>query len=251
MDISHLIDSLRSLSKFMYVRTEDELGFLQEVHRLLPKYGERIWVLNASFGGLCLLKDYVVDGTHFSHRTKIPTKETARSKAEFFGAFQEIFRHDPRERENFYIVLDAEVWCSDVVAQRWVLDLADQIELNNDKMVKVFMFVSLTKDPIPEKLAGLFEVVEEIYPLDVYKCVRQMYESLHWGEIPSEKDCRSIFKGMTKYQIDTAILRAFIAMKANISEEIGNRQPKQPAAQVGVVTQAVARLLGFESASIT
>ena len=246
MDVSHLVDSLRSLSKFMYVRTEDELGFLQEFNRLLPKYEDRTWVLNATFGGLCFLKDYMADDTHFSHRTHTPTNEAARSRAEFFGAFQDIFRHDPREKENFYIILDAEVWCSDVVAQRWVLDLADQIEVNQDRMVKAFMFVSLTKDPVPEKLAGLFEVIEEVYPLDTYACARRMFESLTWGEMPSEDDCRRIFKGMTKYQIETSIIRALMLSKTPIKESNSNRLPKRPASQLGVVTQAVARLLGSE-----
>jgi hypothetical protein len=245
MDLPHLIDSLRSLSKFMYVKTEDELGFLQEFRRLLPKYEDRTWVLNATFGGLCLLKNYVDDNAHC--HTLTPTHEAARSKTEFFGAFQEIFGHNPVEKENFYIILDAEVWCSDVVAQRWVLDLADQIELNHDRMVKAFMFVSLTKDPVPEKLAGLFEVIEEVYPLDVYGCARRMFESLTWGEIPSEEDCRRIFKGMTKYQIETAIIRAFMLSKTSIPQEVSYRLPKRSADQMGVVTQAVARLLGVES----
>lgn len=248
MDIPHLIDALRSLSKFLYIRTEDELGFLKEIKRLLqPKYEDRTWVLNASFGGLCLLKDYADDRASL-HHTSSPTNEVARSKVEFLGSFQEVFRHDPRERENFYIILDGELWCSDVVAQRWVLDLADQLELNHDRMVKMFMFVSLTKDPIPEKLAGLFEVVEEVYPLDVYGCARRMYDSLMWGEAPSEEDCLRIFKGMTKYQIETAITRAFMHSKPTIIQEVSHRLPKRPPEQMGVVTQAVARLLGFESA---
>ena len=247
MDLSHLIDSLRSLSKFMYIRTEDELGFIREIGRLLPKYEQRIWVLNASFGGLCLLKNYADDRAH-NHHTSTPTGEAAKSRFEFFGAFQDMFKHEPRDNENLYLILDAEVWCSDVVAQRWVIDLADQLELNHDRMVKMFMFVSTTKDPVPEKVAGLFEIIEDVYPLDAYKCASRMYESLTWGEVPSEEDCIRIFKGMTKYQIETAITRAFMCTRTTIPQEASYRQPNRPADQMGLVTQAVADLLGFKSA---
>jgi hypothetical protein len=156
-----------------------------------------------------------------------------------------MFKHEPRDNENLYLILDAEVWCSDVVAQRWVIDLADQLELNHDRMVKMFMFVSTTKDPVPEKVAGLFEIIEDVYPLDAYKCASRMYESLTWGEVPSEEDCIRIFKGMTKYQIETAITRAFMCTRTTIPQEASYRQPNRPADQMGLVTQAVADLLGL------
>lgn len=248
MDISHLTESLRSLSKFMYIRTEDELSLLQEVYHLLGKLKDRIWVLNASLGGLCPLKDYVA--THdCCNATISPTKATVRSQFEFFGAFQDLYGHDPGHGENFYIVLDAEVWCADPVAQRWVLDLADQLQLNDDRMIKVFMFVSLTKDPVPEKLAGLFEVIEDVYPLDVFQCAKRMFESLQC-EVPSEEDCLNIFKGLTKYQIESAIIRSAVISRS-LAQDAARKMPPKASAQMGIITQAVTRLLGFKEESAT
>lgn len=240
MDTSHLIDALRSLSRFLYIRVSDDLEFVKLVLELLPKYKERIWVLNASFGKLCLAKDYVDPHKH----PEVPaSSEASKSKFEYFGAFQEIFRHDPRDHEVFYIILDAEVWCSDPASQRWILDLRDHIGLDAS-MAKSFIFVSLTKDPIPEKLAPLFETIDDDVSPSPYSYASEMFNALQWdGESrPSEAECNEIFSGMTRYQVESAIVRTFIYARNPLDGSF--KLPSNP----DPVLRAVVRLLEFKAA---
>lgn len=243
MDTTHLFDCLRSLSKFVYVRTRDELGFINLFQETMTKHQDRIWVLNAGYGGLSKIEDYLKKG--YGQILNPPTSSGVTTSHEvFFGAFKEIFSHDPRNQENFYLVLDAEVWCADPLAQRLILNQSDQLTLNDERLIKSFIFVARTQDPIPEKISDLFEVVEEGPPdQGVLEQVAISFKNLHWDPPPPEEVCLEIFKGMTKYQIDATIIRAFIAI-VRPAKRVGDEK------QTTMILDAVAKIIGFKEPNL-
>ena len=242
MDTTHLFDCLRSLSKFVYLRTRDELGFINFFQETMTKHKDHIWVLNAGFGGLSKIEDYLKKG--FGQINPPTSSGVTTSHEVFFGAFKEIFSHDPKNQENFYIILDAEVWCADPLAQRLILNQADQLVLNDDRLVKSFIFVARTQDPIPEKVSDLFEVIEEGSQDKVILAqVASSFKNLHWDPPPPDEVCLEIFKGMTSYQIDATIIRAFIAVIRPASR-VGD------ANQTTIILDAVSKIIGFKEPNL-
>jgi hypothetical protein len=238
MENTQLLDALRGLTRFLYIRVTDDLEFVKVILGFLPKFIDRIWVLNPTFGKLCLAKDYVI--SHGYEKAAI-SADVSKFGFGYFEAFQEILSHDPRVMENFYIILDSEVWLSDPICQRWVLDFSDQLELN-PHMVKVFMFVSLTNSPVPDKLTRLFEFIDIEALNDPYVYASEMFDSLAWKDRPSEEQCNDIFKGMTKYQVCNSIVRAFLHLR-----DLAKGDRPNASESSNLVLRAVTHLLSFKA----
>ena len=242
MDTTHLFDCLRSLSKFVYVRTRDELELIKAIYDAMPPHAEFIWVFNAGFGGLCKIEDYLKDGFGPSLNPPNSTGLIASHEA-FLGTFKQIFSQDPRENLHFYVVLDAEVWCADPLSQRLILNQSDQLVRADDRLIKSFIFVSRTQDQIPEKLVDLFEVIEEDPSRGILEQVEKSFRNLHWSPPPPDEVCLEIFKGMTRYQIDATIIRSYLAINRPV-KRLGND------GQTAMILDAVAKIIGFKEPNL-
>src|SRR5574343_642176 len=134
---------LRSLTRMIYVVTDEEDQFITTFAKKLEKFRKRTWVYNAALG-LVPIDQLTKDWLTRAHQ-EVPATMSIHE------ALIQIYKDDPKEEQNFYIVTDPERWLRDEHVQRRLLNIAHQLH-NNIKVVKVMLFVGPRKF-IPEKLS--------------------------------------------------------------------------------------------------
>jgi len=197
-----LVFYLRALTRMIYVVTDEEDLFITQFQKTLSKYNKRTWVFNAALGLVpidALTKDWQTRA-HAEQRDCLGIHE----------AMIRIYQDDPKEEQNFYIITDPERWLRDEHVQRRVLNIAHQLH-NNVKTVKIMLFVGPRKF-IPEKLARYMEVVHDrgMNPEEINEAVSEICTRL---KIPSPEDAPRIFRGLTHYEVNSAIAQSFIKTK--------------------------------------
>jgi AAA+ superfamily predicted ATPase len=188
-----LIIQLRALSRLIYVVTEEEDLFFKKFRNLVKKYSANSHVFDMSFG-LVPLETFVKDW-----------KDKRISNPNTMGiheALEEIYKQDPKDGQNFYIITDPEIHLSDPMVCRRLLNLIYQIR-NDDQNVKLVIFVSSRKF-IPPKLARYIHVIEDkgLSAADILATLDRPCGALKI-EIPA--NYAELFRGLTSYEIEAAV----------------------------------------------
>ena len=197
-----LIHHLRSLTRLIYVVTEEEDRFLSKFHEKMKAHENRTWVFNAALG-LVPIGNLIRDWSNRAHSEN-------REVGNIHDALIHMYKDDPKEHEHFYIITDPERWFRDEHAVRRVLNLTHQLH-NNIRIVKCVIFVG-TRRSIPEKLSRYIEVVNDtgITDEEVGEEVEKLCKQLR-TEVPA--NAVQLFRGFTSYEMEQAITQSVIKTK--------------------------------------
>jgi SpoVK/Ycf46/Vps4 family AAA+-type ATPase len=194
-----LLFHLRSLSRCIYFVTDEEDRFLIKLRDTLKKLADRTWVFNAAFG-LVPLNQLIKD---WNSRTHTENREAGQIN----DALVQIYKDDPRDEQNFYVITDPERWLADPHVVRRVLNILHQVH-NDIRTIKILIFVGSRK-VVPEKLAHYMEVVHDT-GLSSDEILATVEEACNHLGKPAPKDTANVFKGLTSYQIDMSIAQSIV-----------------------------------------
>lgn len=201
-----LLFHLRSLSRCIYFVTDEEDRFLVKLRDTLNKLADRTWVFNAAFG-LVPLNQLIKDWQSRTHTEN-------RDAMQINDALVQIYRDDPKDEQNFYVVTDPERWLGDPHVVRRVLNILHQVH-NDIRTIKILIFVG-TRKVVPEKLSHYMEVVVD-QGLSQEEILATVEEACsHLGKSPP-KDTPTLFKGLTSYQIDMSIAQSIVKTRKDAS----------------------------------
>lgn len=208
---SDFIFHLRALSRVIYVVTDEEDRFLVKLRDMLAKaknttsgtyYVDRCWVYTSTFG-MVPIKTLIQDWSTKAHAVDNDT-------IGFNAAMERVYKDDPKEERNFYVITDPERWLTDAQMTRRVLNVIHQVH-NDNRTLKILIFVG-TRKVIPEALANYVEVVHDtMRPEDTMAVVEAACKHLPGVEPPP--NALNIFKGLTGFQVDMAIAQSITATK--------------------------------------
>ncbi len=189
-DMKHHV---RSLTRLLYVVTDEEDRFLRDFSTTLKKIESRIWVFNAAFGHQ-LLSNMIKDWSTRDHQINSSTQD-------IHSSLIQVYKDDPKEGETFYIYTDAERWLKDEHVQRRILNILHQLN-SNYRIVKCLVFVGSRK-AIPPKLARYFEVVTDrgLSPEDTLDVAKRVAGYL---DVPLPENAVQLYRGMTSYEIEAS-----------------------------------------------
>ena len=148
---TELLFHLRSLSRMVYFVTEEEDRFILKLKDVLKKFVPRTWVYNAAFG-LQPLEGIIRDWQSRAHAQNDQC-------INIHDALIHIYKDDPKDEQNFYIITDPERWLGDPHVQRRVLNIVHQLH-NDIRTIKILIFVGQRRY-VPEKLSRYMEVVHD------------------------------------------------------------------------------------------
>lgn len=192
---------IRSFSRFVYVQTEEEDRFLVQLKALLGKVEKRIHVYNSAFG-MVPITGLIQDWASRAHKEQ--------QNMGIHEALIQMYKDDPGNEVNFYVITDPDRWLQDPQVVRRLLNLAHQLHYN-DKIIKITFFVG-PKLVIPQKLERYIEVVRDRGP-DTEE-IRTILANIA-GKLqaqPTEGIIRSL-QGLTSYEVDAATSQSIIATK--------------------------------------
>lgn len=196
-----LVYHLLSLTRFVYYVCEEEDRFLVQLRDKLSKFEGRLFVYNAAFG----LQQVTSVISAWQNRNHPESEEMG-----IHDALLKIYRDDPRDDTNFYVITDPERWLADAHVQRRILNIAHQLH-NNDKVAKVIIFAG-PRLFIPQKLQRYIEVVHDRGMSE--KEVETLVEDLsHKLSTKTPKGVTKLFRGLTSYEIDAAVTQSVIRTK--------------------------------------
>lgn len=202
---------LRAMSRLIYVVTDEEDRFLVKLRDALTKaksrngthFVDRCWVYDATYG-LVLLKTLIEDWTK---KALNPDRETIS----IHDTLQRIYKDDPKEDRNFYVITDPERWLSDAHVVRRVRNILHQAH-NDIRTLKLVIFVG-TRKVLPEALVPYAEVIQDpgLGPDDILTTVETACKHLEGIEPPP--NAVKVFAGLNSFQIDMAIAHSIVATK--------------------------------------
>lgn len=197
-----LIFHLRSMTRAIYFVTDEEDRFLVKLSESLKKYIDRAWVYNAAFG-LVPIKNLIKDWTTRAHTQDGDTMSIHETLIR-------IYKDDPKDSQNFYVITDPERWLTDAHVVRRILNIVHQGHQDN-KVIKVMIFVGSRK-VIPEKLSRYMEVIHDtgLSGEEITKLVEEAATNLKTS-VP--RDVATTFKGLTSFEVMMAISQSVIATK--------------------------------------
>lgn len=197
-----LIHHLQSLTRLVFVVTDEEDRFIVDFHERMKKHEDRTWVHNYAFG-LRPIKDLIQDWNSHTHVVEA-------GALGINDALIRVYKDDPKDKEYYYIFTDPERTFKDEHAIRRVLNIVHQLH-QDLRIVKCLIFVG-PRRAIPEKLSRYFEVVQcsgltdqEITALVDNLCGQ------HRVKVPSNAE--RLFRGMTSYEIEQVITQSVIKTK--------------------------------------
>jgi SpoVK/Ycf46/Vps4 family AAA+-type ATPase len=197
-----LLFHLRSLSRMIYFVTEEEDRFLLKLKDILKKFAPRTWVFNAALG-LVPLEGLIRDWSTRAH-----TVNDAQSG--IHDALIHIYKDDPKDEQNFYVITDPERFLPDPHVQRRILNIIHQLH-SDIRTIKIMIFVGQRKY-IPEKLARYIEVVEDT-GLSSTEITRIVQDACTYLKLTAPPDAEEMFKGLTSYEVDAAIAQSIVKTK--------------------------------------
>lgn len=195
-----LLFHMRSLSRVIYYVTEEEDRALKQLSQVLTKHIQRTWVFNAAFG-LQPILTVLQDWEHRTHATS--------EINDIHRALVQIYKDDPMDTQNFYIITDPDRWLQDPHVQRRVLNIIHQLH-NVDNTVKILLFIG-SRLYIPPKLQRYFEVVYDrgLSEPEYDELIGQITNKLQLTTKPP-KGVSRYFKGLTSFEADAAIGQSVI-----------------------------------------
>jgi hypothetical protein len=202
---SDLINYLRSLTRFILVRTEEEQLFIKRFSEVMIKFEPNTWVFNMEFG-LKPITEYL----KVEYPTFPPSREAMLKSSH--KAVDAIRSHDPREREDYYLITDPEVWFSDPYLVRRLVNLAIKAQ-SDQRVVKCLVFVGHPSVQVPPKLRQFFEI-SEYGSNNTRVAVREAASVLVRAlvcKLPDNVDY--LFSDLTTYEVESAIIQSIIKTK--------------------------------------
>lgn len=201
---------IKSLSRFIFVVTEDEDAFMAKVGGILKDHLERTKVYNPTVGW----------SPYAQYTEEIKSgRLTNGATSQINEALTVALRDNPEEKVFFYIVLDPERFMArDPHVVRRYLNIIQQQHSNID-MVKIFIFVSNTL-AIPEKLNRYATVIRDtgLSDAEIQERLEMLSEKLR---LPTpSSNLHRVFRGLTEFQIDQSVAQSVIhtrtpSLKAN------------------------------------
>jgi len=192
---------LKSLSRLIYYVTEEEDRAIMKLAEVLKPHADdnRVHVFNAAFG-LQPIQAVVDDWRRRTHAESTTATDIHR-------ALIQIYKEEPLNKKNFYIITDPERWLVDTHVQRRVLNIIHQVHADENN-VKILFFIS-NRLSIPPKLQRYIEVIydrglsEEEYDEEVDKIAKKLQTQAPKGSI-------RFFKGLTSFEVDAAIAQSVV-----------------------------------------
>lgn len=210
---------LKSLARMIYYVTDEEDEALKAIYYTLTQ-GQKgkkveVKVYNNAYGlvpASALINDWEARQLNTDKQTAVPLK-----------AFEEIFKEDSREKRCFYIITDPERWLQDGNLVRRLLNVIHSVR-HRDHIVKSIIFLG-NRVVIPHKLDPYIHVVRGDKPnKDEIKTHLQRMQAKIRKDIPSEAS--EWFRGLTFYQIDSALARSLIETRNDPDEDRKRRVDK-------------------------
>jgi SpoVK/Ycf46/Vps4 family AAA+-type ATPase len=202
-----LMQHLRALNRLVYYVTDEEDRFLIDLPESVKKYKHRMWVFNYTMG-LLPIQDVIGDWTQHKHPEN-------KEQFEVNKVFQKIYTDDPRNEQNFYVILDPERVFKDENVCRRILNIIHSLH-NDVKTIKILIFVG-PRRAIPEKLSRYMEVVydkglsnDQIKGLVETTCSSLSNEEM---VVSAPPDAAQIFRGLTSWEIEMAIAHSISVTK--------------------------------------
>ena len=202
---------IQTLSRFIYVVTEEEDSFLNSIHQLLKSHENRVKVYNPT-AGLIPLNDYLEN----CKTGAFGTNETQQINV----ALSKILEDNPDNNVQFYVILDPERFLREPTVVRRYLNIAHQMN-GNERVVKIMIFVS-NQLFVPKKLAKYISVVHDpgLTDGEISEYVEKQVERLRKskmsgfgkGKAATEPLVRQL-RGLTRCQIHSALSQSIITTK--------------------------------------
>lgn len=208
MSNADLLFHIRSLTRVIYYVTEEEDRFLVKLKEVLSKFEKSTWVFNSALG-LKPLSELMRDWATRSHTENEDCRDIN-------SALIRIYRDDPRDSTNFYVITDPERVLADPNVQRRVLNVIHQLH-QDDHIIKVIIFVG-QRAYIPQKLQRYIEVVHDtgLTETDIQELLSDVSGKLN---ITPPTDAVKAFRGLTSYEADSAIAQSIVKTKKEGSEK--------------------------------
>ncbi len=206
-----LVFHLRALSRLIYVVTEEEDVFLKKFRNLVKKFSAKTQkfsaktqVYSTTFG--------LVPLEHVLNDWKSKKYEANASILGIHDTLSEIYKFDPKDQQNFYIITDPEVHLRDDMVQRRLLDIVHQLH-NDEHNVKLIIFLSNRKY-IPPKLSRYIQVIEDkgLSAEDIESTLERPCNAL---KISIPENAVEMFRGMTSFEIEASVAQAVVTSMEN------------------------------------
>ena len=194
-----LLFHLRSLSRCIYFVTDEEDCFLLRLRETLKKLADRVWVYNAALG-LVPLNQLIKDWGTRLHQQNNDTMD-------IHSTLIHIYKDDPKDEQNFYVITDPERYLGDAHVQRRILNILHQVH-NDIRTIKLLIFVG-TRKVVPEKLSRYMEVVHD-KGLSEEEILTTVENACGFLGMTPPKDAAKNFKGLTSYEIDMSIAQSIV-----------------------------------------
>jgi SpoVK/Ycf46/Vps4 family AAA+-type ATPase len=194
-----LVFHLRALSRFIYVVTDEEDRFLLRLKTIVKKFLPRTFVFNQALG-MQPLENLTRDWKTRAHQTN----EGCINIHDFITT---IYKDDPKDQQNFYVVTDPEQFLQDWVVVRRFLNLAHQLH-NDEHNVKIIIFVS-NRRVIPSKLAPYMQVIEDkgLSNEEIADYLSKPCEAL---KFPIPDNHGDMFRGFTSFEIEASVAQSVV-----------------------------------------
>jgi len=195
---------LRALSRFIFYVTDEEDRLLLKLRSTFDKFIDQVYLYNSA-AGLVPLKNWIDDWKlrkHPEDQASMPINE----------ALMRVYKDDPRDKQNYYIITDAERFLAEANVQRRILNIAQQLH-NDEKNIKVMIFVG-QRAVIPPKLQRYIEVVHDpgLNDDEISRAVGEISGLLKTNP---PRNSPSLFRGLTHFEIDAAIAQSIVAYRRN------------------------------------
>ena len=200
-----LLFHLRALSRCIYFVTDEEDRFLIKLRDTLKKKAERAFVFNAAFG-LVPLNQLIKDWGGRTHQEN-------RDALDIHSALIQIYKDDPKDEQNFYIITDPERYLNDAHVQRRVLNIMHQVH-QDIRTIKLLIFVG-TRKVIPEKLSRYMEVIHDT-GLTQEEILATVEEACGYLGMTPPKDSARHFTGLTSYEIDQSVAQSIVKTRKDV-----------------------------------
>lgn len=201
-----LILHLKSMTRFVYIVTEEEDRLLLKLSQMLSHFNKGAsapQVYNGAMG-LMPLDDLIRDWT--SARAH-PTNDTQG----IHDALIRIYQTDPRDQRNFFLILDPERWLSDAHVQRRILNIQHQLH-SDERNIKILLFIS-NRLNIPQKLQRYIEVVHDrgMTDAEIQREITALAGKLQVA--PPPQATVEQFRGLTHWEMQMAVAQSIVRTK--------------------------------------
>lgn len=202
---------LKSMTRIMYLVTQEEDMAIQMLAEKLTapstskkKKTSKVFVYTFPFG--LITAEQLMQ--NWSNRSlPEPTQQ-----AQPMHAFQEIYRTDSRLERHFYIITDPERWLTEPALVRAFLNIIHQVR-SNTQVIKCLIFVS-PRLVVPQRLQPYVQVIrDQGLNDDMIQAVLDNLKKDLPKSIVLPNNCIPWFRGLTAFQIESAITQSVIQTK--------------------------------------